>query len=311
MNRLKTIFISVLLILSVLGCGKAVTDGWQEQYDLGMRYLTEGNYEEAILAFTAAIEIDPKLPEAYIGRGDAYAALEDFEKALADYEKAEELGAEGIDKKLEQIRVLLESHGLLSELYDVLQSGDTEHAKELMRQEEYTNLTTRLSDESVCFNGGEKMLAAYADNYYYFGQWEDAQRSGEGLWIKAVFENPRNESKIYSGMWKDDKPNGTGSITEIYNVDASQLEEGYTTAVRIETEATIVGGLLDGIVHETWYMNDGSTHIWTITAVNGTYQSLGEVDEDGSYLVSYDQIEPDAALWEHPDDVNGVFGFVE
>ena len=30
-----------------------------DQYDLGMRYLSESNYEEAILAFTAAIKIDP------------------------------------------------------------------------------------------------------------------------------------------------------------------------------------------------------------------------------------------------------------
>lgn len=45
---------------------------WQEQYDLGVRYLSEGNYEEAIIAFTAAIEIDPKQAPAYVGRGDAY-----------------------------------------------------------------------------------------------------------------------------------------------------------------------------------------------------------------------------------------------
>ena len=42
---------------------------WQEQYDLGVRYLAEGNYEEAIIAFTAAIEIDPNRVEAYMGRG--------------------------------------------------------------------------------------------------------------------------------------------------------------------------------------------------------------------------------------------------
>ena len=45
---------------------------WQDQYDLGLRYLSEGSYEEAVLAFTAAIDIDPKRAEAYVGRGDAY-----------------------------------------------------------------------------------------------------------------------------------------------------------------------------------------------------------------------------------------------
>lgn len=44
---------------------------WQEQYDLGVQYLSEGNYTETIIAFTAAIEIDPKQAPAYVGRGDA------------------------------------------------------------------------------------------------------------------------------------------------------------------------------------------------------------------------------------------------
>lgn len=64
------IFLSILLLA---GCGKSNSPTtWQEQYDLGVRYLSEGNYEEAIIAFTAAIEIDPKRAEAYVGRGDAY-----------------------------------------------------------------------------------------------------------------------------------------------------------------------------------------------------------------------------------------------
>lgn len=55
---------------------------WQEQYDLGVRYLSEGNYEEAIIAFTVAIEINPKRAEAYERLADAYAALGDIENAV-------------------------------------------------------------------------------------------------------------------------------------------------------------------------------------------------------------------------------------
>lgn len=44
---------------------------WQDQYDLGIRYLSEGNYAEAIIAFTAAIDIDPKNSTAYLGRAQA------------------------------------------------------------------------------------------------------------------------------------------------------------------------------------------------------------------------------------------------
>ena len=54
---------------------------WREQYNLGVRYLGSGNYEEAIIAFNAAIEINPKKADAYIGLADAYLGLGDIEGA--------------------------------------------------------------------------------------------------------------------------------------------------------------------------------------------------------------------------------------
>ncbi len=48
---------------------------WQSQYDLGIRLLGEGKYQEAIIAFTAAIEIEPSRAALYAARGDAYMAM--------------------------------------------------------------------------------------------------------------------------------------------------------------------------------------------------------------------------------------------
>jgi len=92
MKKIKVFVILLAVLLSACG-PKAPT--WQEQYDLGIRYLEEGNYEEAIIAFTAAIEIDPKRAPAYVGRGSAYLLSGDTEENLAaaqaDFEKAIEL----------------------------------------------------------------------------------------------------------------------------------------------------------------------------------------------------------------------------
>lgn len=89
MKRITSILLIIALLLA--GCGKSDLT-WQEQYELGLRYLSEGNYEEAILAFTAGIEIDPKQPVLYIGRGDAYIGAgekgENLAAALEDYERA-------------------------------------------------------------------------------------------------------------------------------------------------------------------------------------------------------------------------------
>lgn len=62
-------------------------------YDLGVRYLSDGNYEEAVLQFTASIEIEPRA-DAYAMRAEAYDALGQPENAESDYRRAIELEPE-------------------------------------------------------------------------------------------------------------------------------------------------------------------------------------------------------------------------
>lgn len=94
MRRIAIFLLSVCMILSLCACGQKAdvevpsnVSSWQEQYDLGVRYLSDGNYEEAIIAFTVAIKIDSKRPEAYLGLADAYTGTGDLDaarKALED-----------------------------------------------------------------------------------------------------------------------------------------------------------------------------------------------------------------------------------
>lgn len=80
MKRIVTMLLAVLLAMGVCACGQSSTTGreptgtYQENYDLGLKYLSEGNYAEAILAFTAAIQIDPKQVDAYVSLAEAYMA---------------------------------------------------------------------------------------------------------------------------------------------------------------------------------------------------------------------------------------------
>lgn len=104
MKKLYNLWLIACLVCLLSGCVAGQPDStegpsrgptWQEQYDLGVRYLSEGNYQEAIIAFTAAIEIDPKRAPAYVGRGDTYVLSGETEDNLAaakaDYETAIEL----------------------------------------------------------------------------------------------------------------------------------------------------------------------------------------------------------------------------
>jgi tetratricopeptide (TPR) repeat protein len=77
---LRVVFLGLLLLLAACG-QKALT--YEEQINLGQRFLEDGNYEQAIVAFTAAIRIEPKLSLAYVGLADAYKGLGQPEEAVA------------------------------------------------------------------------------------------------------------------------------------------------------------------------------------------------------------------------------------
>ena len=82
MRRSLSIAISIILSVLVLSaCGQSQEAQWQEQYDLGVRYLSEGNYEDAIIAFTAAIEIDPKRYEVYEYLMNSYIDIGEYSNA--------------------------------------------------------------------------------------------------------------------------------------------------------------------------------------------------------------------------------------
>ena len=120
MKRFTALLLAVLLLLSLAACGGKNT--WQEQYDLGMRYLNEGNYQEAIIAFETAIKIDPKRPEAYLGAAEAYVGLGDTDSARKMLEDGIS-NCEDIDGLLERLDAL-NSGGSDSTGRDLLAAGD-------------------------------------------------------------------------------------------------------------------------------------------------------------------------------------------
>ena len=140
MKRVFSLLLVLALTLSLAACGDSSAK-WQERYDLGQKYLTEGNYEEAILAFTAAIEIDPKRALAYVGRGRAYIASgateDNLAAAQADFETAIDLDDS-----------LAEAYLGLAEVYVV--RGESERAQDLLESAlDKTDSDQRIAEKLV------------------------------------------------------------------------------------------------------------------------------------------------------------------
>lgn len=130
---------AMLFLFSTVGCSQpSSTETWQEQYDLGLRYLSEVNYAEAVIAFTKAIEIDPKQAAAFAGRGKAYAGMALAEMKNATGELSETATAayrSALDDYLQAIS-LDETN---AELYESAASiylalGDTDAAAAILQQ---------------------------------------------------------------------------------------------------------------------------------------------------------------------------------
>ena len=193
MKRITTLFLTALLLLSLIACGAKVA--WQEQYDLGMRYLNDGNYQEAVIAFEAAIEIDAKRPEAYLGAADAYMGLGDTDSARSILERGyAETGDGSLKSRLDALSFVWPD--------DTVVEWSDPVFERLVR--EVIGIPT--GDVTVKDLDRVEQLVIIGDTY--------------------ITINPGTEDKRYS--WRSisgDEANGSGSLFAFYTVD----EVEYTT----------------------------------------------------------------------------------
>lgn len=294
MKRVITMILAIAMIVSLCACGeKAPT--WQEQYDLGVRYLSEGNYEEAIIAFTAAIEIDPKQSLSYVGRGQAYvffgeteenlsAAEADFEQALeldernadawlgladiyihrGDYEQAMKILREGLgksdDSRIQD--VIDEIEELLIPKLTEIGRADIEWAYSLLKNEDISTMSRE----------GDQL---YIDRQYilpfdeYIGLCFDGKelsREFDGVALKVL-----SSRRLYYGQLVSGEPNGEG-INYIYLPQANGavprygLYKGMWKNGKANGEGTYTegGGSSGGEQHTTVYIGE-----WLDDAING------------------------------------------
>ena len=75
--------IMLLACFCILGCNS----GAKKAYEEGNKLLHSGNHEQAILAFSSAIQTNPKYADAYIARATAYTGLEKYANALEDFDQ--------------------------------------------------------------------------------------------------------------------------------------------------------------------------------------------------------------------------------
>ena len=89
-NKIKIIPLIICVSLLILGCVNPVL----EHLEQGGTYADKEQWDEAIIEYSKAIELDPEFAPSYYCRGLAYHGKGDLDRAIADFDKAINLNPE-------------------------------------------------------------------------------------------------------------------------------------------------------------------------------------------------------------------------
>ena len=119
-KKLITLITAIIIAISSIFIYKgAIAPKLYDKYlNTGIKYLMDGQYEEAILAFDKAINIEPKTTEARVYQAKAYVGNEEFDKAVEVLEEAQTID--------------ITNEELLKEILEILNEIDSDIAYEFL-----------------------------------------------------------------------------------------------------------------------------------------------------------------------------------
>lgn len=171
------IVVGVILTAVIAGIGiyNTPTKRLDRMLDLGNKYLEAYDYEQAVIQFKKAIEINPMSVEAYLGMVEVYIRTGDFDMALEYAKKGYELTG---DERLREKAEMIESGNVMASNGNLMRVSYYDGDDNLIGYEIFTyNLLGQKETTSVYDENGMEVdvgLFQYDQNnnrtigYYYF-----------------------------------------------------------------------------------------------------------------------------------------------
>ena len=231
---------------------KKQQEEWQEQYDLGEQALLDEDYDQAVVNFTEAIEIDPEEPDAYIGRGDAYAGQGKTDEALADYEQARDILEEDLKENPDDEEIA----DKMDDIADKIGYID-DLIKEKENLNRYQAYYDKLMELQEIYGEAELCSVEYefSETYSYtICRWE-------GLYYAMLldFDGDGQEellTALYDPDADDQDEEQDGQVIQVWSYEDGEVQELYRQDLLIMGERYYYGCVVE--IHEdNCYILDG------------------------------------------------------
>ena len=128
-------------------------------------------------------------------------------------------------------------------------------------------------------------LAVYGDDQYYYGQWADGVRSGNGTWISFYpkYSQYVVTEHLYTGQWSLDLPSGQGQEHYDYNYEDMNEEDYYLQ----NAIGNFSNGLYNGEMYIITVDKNEDTIEWNGTCKNGTWEQVLYTTVDSKGKIAY------------------------
>ena len=209
----------------------------------------------------------------------------------------------------------------MNEMYEYWKDGNQEAVHDLAHLERFEAMSYSLTNTSDYYYYGDVNsqglpegtgLAVYAGDQYYFGEFSNGQRSGNGTWI-AFYPSYSTYSAyehMYAGEWAFDMPNGQGQEHFDYNTNSLNSDDIYVQ--------NAIGGFSDGMYDGEMYIitidNNGDTFEWVGKCVKGTFEQIAGTSKDkrGYIPVLNERENSENHLYFAPANIenNGIIGII-
>lgn len=234
-----------------------------------------------------------------------------YQAQLADDTNAEGdiITVNGVDVYSGAAEVHKTNEEMLGELQGYWSRDNMKAVEEMVQLAWYRKMSASLTDSNTFYYFGERNAqgkpegigtAVYAGNEYYYGQWKNGVREGEGEWIKKYiyYDTDTTSDRAYSlhlymGEWKNDLPNGAGQEHYDLNIHKASQEERYVQNVI----GTFQDGYYSGEMYLTTLNYDGNQEEWNGIAEEGIWTPYGAGNNKKEVPICVDVADDENYLW--------------